>query len=176
MSNKFYFSDLRRRYVQFQMTALVRRFFPHSWWQWLTAGNINTLYDFLVNKPFGEYIDRLGIMFGLGCLPDDGVCTFVNVEGRKGLLAAWVGGYEFLEWPEWGLGVYKEVCSYLTVAVSKTADPWNERTAAMWESLEYALLQVSRGCRVFEALGILGGVWSPAGGVAPNEKALDNLN
>ena len=176
MLNKLYFSDFSRWNVQHQMIDLVRRFFPQSWWQWMTAGQINTLYDFLVNKPFGYYLDRLGIMFGLGCLPDDGVCTFVNVGGRKGLLAAWVGGYKFLEWPEWGLGVYKEVRDYLTVAVSKTVDPWDERTAAMWEELEQALLVESRGCRVFEALGILGGTWSPAGGVAPSEKALDSLN
>lgn len=176
MSKKICFADFDRQSVQIEMLSLVRRFFPQSWWPWLTSLMINTLYDFLINKPFGDCLDRLGIMFDGKVLPDDGVCTFVNIDGSKGLLVAWLGGHKFLEWPEWGMGTYQEVREYLTVAVSRTVDPWSEYKAGLYESLQRALVEEFREHRVFEALGILGGVWSPAGGVAPNEKALDNLN
>ena len=176
MSNKLYFSDLGRHNVKFTMRDLVRRFFPSSWLKHLHPLATFTLYDFLVNKAFGECCEDIGIMFDGKVCPCAGCCTFVNIGGHKGLLVADPVEHRFYEWPEWGLGVYAEVGRFLTKFVSKTMDPWNDYTAVSWEGLEQALLVESRGRRVFEALGILGGTWSPAEGVAPSEKALDIPN
>ena len=176
MSNRLYFSDLGRHNVQFAMRDLVRRFFPSSWTERLVPLAVFTLYDFLVNKAFGECNENIGIMFDGKICPCAGCCTFVNIGGHKGLLVADAVEHRFYEWPEWGPGVYAETCLYLTRYITKTQSPWDDYRAVDWEGLEQALLVESRGRRVFEALGILGGTWSPAGGVAPSEKALDISN
>lgn len=173
MNNKIYFADFSRQNVAFQMRTLVNRFFPQSWQKWLSASQIFTLYDFMVNKAFGNCSEEIGIMFDGRICECAGMCTFVNIGGNKGLLVADSVEAKFYQWPEWGFGTYAEVVRCLTKYVTKTEDPWKDYAAAMWERLELELVEKSKGARVFEALGILGGIWNPANSVEPEEKDLD---
>lgn len=176
MLNRIFYTDMDRHNVWFQMRSLVSRFFPASWMPNLNSSMVFTLYSFLVNKPFGGVMEEIGILFEGKICKCAETCTFVNIRGKKGLLVADAVEHVFYEWPEWGLGVYAEVCRYLTKYVTPTRDPVKDYLAAPWEGLLNALIAESRGHRVFEALGILGGCWIPAEGVYPTEKALDNLN
>lgn len=161
MNNKMYFVDFSRHNVAFRMRTLVNHFFPQSWQRWLSSSQIFTLYDFLVNKAFGNCLEEIGIMFEGKICKCAGMCTFVNIGGDKGLLVADSVEAKFYKWPEWGIGVYAAVVRCLTLYVTKTEDPWKDDIDSLWSGLEQGLLEKYKGARIFEALGILGGIWSP---------------
>jgi len=174
MSEKLCFDELSPDAQRMQMTTFVRRFTPQSWWPWLTPSKIQLWASLLLRSAWGNVAPGLAMALGISGEPNGGVGTwFRNAEGvwfvcaRAGKAWAW-------NMPEWGLGVWSEVTSAFQRFCAPHADWSDEWERSDMDYLGEYLLKESRGHRVFEALGILGGIWSPAGGMSPDEKTLDN--
>ena len=174
--HKITYKDLRPDSIRLEMTNFVRRFTPRSWWPHLMPSMVQLWAVILQRSAFAGVGQDLFKALGIFGEPFGGAGTWFR--DAEGVNYAWSGAGRRMVWkvPEWGLGVWREVTNAFLHNTTPFADWSDEFEREDMEDLGEALALYSRGHRVFEALGILGGTWSPAEGVAPSEKALDNLN
>ena len=176
MMHKITYTDLTPISQQMQMTNFVRHFTPRSWWEHLMPAMVQLWAVILLRSAFGEVDAGLCRALGIYGPNMGGVGTWHR--NATHVMYTWVEAGEIRQFvlPEWGPGVWREVTSAFQRFTSPHADWSRDKQAEDINALVAFLVTASRGCRVFEALGILGGTWSPAGGVAPSEKTLDNPN
>lgn len=149
--------------AQMKMTNFVRRFTPRSWWPHLMPHMVQVWAMLLLRSAFGEVCEDLYTRLGIHGKPHGGVGTWFR--DAEGVNYAWSGAGQRMVWkvPEWGPGVWREVSLAFQQCTSPNADWSDEFKREDWMDLNDALLGYRHGKRVFEALGILGGIWAPEG-------------
>lgn len=163
MMHKINYTDMCPQYQQMQMTNFVRHFTPRSWWKHLTPHMIQVWAMLLLRSAFGD-VDP-GLCSALGIYGPDmgGVGTWHRDATR--VMFTWVKAGEIRQFvlPEWEAGVWREVSTAFQRFTSPHADWSRDEKAEDMGALVAFLLTASKGARVFEALGILGGIWAPEG-------------
>jgi len=132
-----------------------------------------TIFDIITSRAFGVVLPEFGIRLNGQAIKDPVLGTFVNIDGHKGFLVATDHGPWFEEWPEWGIGVFMHVTTNFIRNTSRTVTMTTEEGQSKADFLADCLLRESRGRYIFEAVGILGGIWAPGGGLGNMKKALD---
>lgn len=163
--HKINFTDLQPSSLQFEMTKFVMNFTPRSWHKHLMPSMVQLWAVILQRSAFGNVDEDLFKALGISGVPFGGVGTwFVDAEGVN---YAWSGAGCRMVWkvPEWGVGVWREVTTAFLHNTTPFADWSDEFQREDIEDLGDALIMYARGKRVFRALGILGGIWTPGGGM-----------
>lgn len=158
---KINYTDMCPQYQQMQMSNFVRNFTPRSWWPHLMPKMVQLWASLLLRSAFGEV--NAGLCRALGVYGPDmgGVGTWYR--NANCVIFTWVRAGEIRQFvlPEWGMGVWRDVTSAFQCFTSPHADWSRDEQAEDMGALVAFLLKASKGVRVFEALGILGGTWCP---------------
>ena len=156
------FIDLQSKWMGLEVANFARRFMPPTWRKWVSPMGLQHWAMLLLRAGYGMVVPGLGLRLGVKGPEIGGVGTFYRTE--TGVHYIWGEAGEFRRYtlPEWGIGVWRDV----TGAIERFTSPFpnfdDDKIAADIDALSEELLLQSRGDRVFEALGILGGVWIPA--------------
>ena len=161
MNNKISFLDLQPSNMQIQMTTFVKRFTPRSWWPHLMPKMVQLWAMILQRTAFGEVNENIFETLHLYGKGHGGVGTWW--ADAEGVYYTWTsaGICSTFKLPEWGIGVWRDVSSAFQRSVTPFADWSDDFMNADMDALAMDLVQFSKGRRVFEALGILGGIWEP---------------
>lgn len=161
MSNKISFLDLQPSSVQMQMTVFVKRFTPRSWWPHLMPKMVQLWASILLRSAFGDVNGEIQRPLGIRGELKNGVGTWFRTATEVNYIWVHAGLPTCYKLPEWGIGVWREVTSAFQRFTSPHADWSDDFANADMDALATYLAQFSKGRRVFEALGILGGTWCP---------------
>lgn len=161
MNNRISFLDLQPSSVQMQMTVFVKRFTPRSWWPHLMPKMVQLWASILLRSAFGDVNGEIQRPLGIRGELKNGVGTWFRTATEVNYIWVHAGLPTCYKLPEWGMGVWREVTSAFQRFTSPHADWSDDFANADMDALATYLAQFSKGCRVFEALGILGGTWCP---------------
>ena len=161
MNNKISFLDLQPSSVQMQMSVFVKRFTPRSWWPHLMPKMVQLWANILLRSAFGDVNGEIGRPLGIHGNLENGVGTWYRTATEVNFVWVHAGLLTCYKLPEWGLGVWREVTSAFLRFTSPHADWSDDFVNADMDALAAYLAQFSKGHRVFEALGVLGGIWAP---------------
>lgn len=161
MSHKINYTDMCPQYQQMEMTNFVRRFTPRSWWPHLMPKMVQLWASILLRSAFGDVNGEIQRPLGIHGVPENGVGTWFRTATEVNFVWVHAGLPTCYKLPEWGFGVWREVTSAFQRFTSPHADWSRDEQAEDMGALVAFLLMASKGARVFEALGILGGTWCP---------------
>lgn len=173
MNKRITYIDLQSKWMGIEVANFARRFMPQDWRRWVTPMGLQHWAMLLLRAGYGAISPGLGVRLGVKGPDVCGVGTFYRTE--TGVHYIWGAAGEFRRYtlPEWGLGVWRDVTSAFLTHTSPFPNIDDDSVASDVDALSEELLAQSRGRRVFEVLGILGGIWNPANSVGPEEESLD---
>lgn len=155
------YTDLQAKWMGIEVANFARRFMPPTWRKWVNPMGLQHWAMLLLRAGYGVVVPGLGKRLGVKGPEIGGVGTFYKTETGIHYIWGEVGEFRRYTLPEWGIGVWRDVTSAIISFTSPFPNFDDDEIAATVDALSEELLHQSRNVRVFEALGILGGIWTP---------------